>query len=91
MLDESVQQDAEEEEALSAVPEQALAAVLEPELAPALSAVPEGAAALPKASTSWFKAAKKHCRQCGKASTKVERRACKVCGSASMLTYADVC
>ena len=89
MLDESVQQDAEEEEALSAVPEQALAAVLEPKTA--LCAVPEGAAALPKASTSWFKAAKKHCRQCGKASTKVERRACKVCGSASMLTYAEVC
>ena len=76
MLDESAQEDAEQE-ALSALPEAALSAVQE--------------AALPKASTSWFKAAKKHCRQCGKASTKLERPACKVCASASMLTYADVC
>ena len=35
----------------------------------------------PKASTSWFKAAKKHCMQCGQASTKVDRAACKSCGS----------
>ena len=35
----------------------------------------------PKASTSWFKDAKKHCMQCGKASTKVYRAACKSCGS----------
>jgi rRNA maturation endonuclease Nob1 len=35
----------------------------------------------PKASTSWFKAAKKHCMACGKASTKVDRAACKSCGS----------
>ena len=35
----------------------------------------------PKASTSWFKDAKKHCMQCGRASTKVDRAACKSCGS----------
>jgi rRNA maturation endonuclease Nob1 len=35
----------------------------------------------PKASTSWFKEAKKHCMACGKASTKVDRAACKSCGS----------
>ena len=35
----------------------------------------------PKASTSWFKDAKKHCMQCVKASTKVDRAACKSCGS----------
>ena len=35
----------------------------------------------PKASTSWFKAAKKHCMQCGTASTKVDRPKCKSCGS----------
>jgi hypothetical protein len=35
----------------------------------------------PKASTSWFKDAKKHCMACGKASTKVDRAACKSCGS----------
>ncbi len=35
----------------------------------------------PKASTSWFKDSKKHCMQCDKASTKVDRPACKSCGS----------
>ena len=35
----------------------------------------------PKATTSWFKSAKKHCNQCGKASTKAERPVCKSCGS----------
>ena len=35
----------------------------------------------PKASTSWFQSAKKHCMQCGTASTKVDRPACKSCGS----------
>ena len=35
----------------------------------------------PKSTTSWFKSAKKHCNQCGKASTKAERPACKSCGS----------
>ena len=34
-----------------------------------------------KISTSWFKGAKKHCMQCGTASTKVHRAACKSCGS----------
>ena len=89
MLDESAQDDAEED-TLSAVAEAALSAVPDAE-EDALSAVPEPALsavqepALPKASTSWFKAAKKHCKQCGKASTKLERPACKVCASA------DVC
>ena len=36
---------------------------------------------MPKASTSWFNAARKHCSQCGKASTKADRPACKSCGS----------
>jgi hypothetical protein len=34
-----------------------------------------------KATNSWFKSAKKHCKDCGQATTKAERPACKSCGS----------